>query len=326
MFCQATSFGWAGVDLFFVLSGFLIGTILIRNKQSPHYFSTFYIRRFVRIVPNYYLLIGIFLLLLTIPYFSRSEFLHKSNNIPWWSYLVMVHNIYMGHLHSLGSDAVNVTWSIGIEEQFYLVYPLIVFVVPKKWIPFILGLAILMASVIRGYYDHWIPRYVLLPCRMDSIAFGALAAWFNEETDMPKLVRKYSRWLSLVMLADIGLCLFLFLKYRDMGINRHFYLALFFSGCLVTALVYKETFYGSLLRNRALTWIGQISYSLYLFHYLILFLLQYTLLNYEGGVMISNAKDLSLTVLAMGLSVLFAWVVYRWMETPFVKFGKRFKY
>src|ERR1700722_13730876 len=66
----ATSFFWSGVDLFFVLSGFLIGTILLRNKGSDRYFSTFYMRRLVRIIPNYYLLITLFALLAALPYFS----------------------------------------------------------------------------------------------------------------------------------------------------------------------------------------------------------------------------------------------------------------
>lgn len=324
--CQVTSFGWTGVDLFFVLSGFLIGTILIRNRQSPRYFSTFYIRRIVRIIPNYYLLIGLFLLLLGMPYFSRSAFLHKGNDIPWWSYLAMVHNIYMGRLHSLGSNAVNVTWSIGIEEQFYLVFPLIVYFAKKEWIPYILGLAILLASVIRGFYAHWIPRYVFLPCRMDSIAFGAMVAYFNEGFQLEKIVKKYAGWFALILMADVGTCLYLFLRYSDLGINRHFFLAVFFSGCLVAALVYQDSFYGRLLRNRLLTWIGTISYSLYLFHYLILALLQYSLLNYEGGVLLSNSRDAGVSVLAMGISVLFAWFVFKKLETPFVNYGKRFKY
>ena len=62
-----TSFGWVGVDLFFILSGFLIGSILIKEKGKPNYFSTFYIRRIVRIIPNYYLLLGVFAILLSVP-------------------------------------------------------------------------------------------------------------------------------------------------------------------------------------------------------------------------------------------------------------------
>lgn len=321
-----TSFGWTGVDLFFVLSGFLIGTGLLRNKHSPRLFTTFYMRRLVRIVPNYYLLIGLFLIIVNLPFFAKSRIVHKNDIIPWWSYLLMVHNIFMGRAHSLGSGAVNVTWSIGIEEQFYLIFPLVVCFVPKKWIPYILLLAIGMASVFRSFYSHWIPRYVLLPCRMDAIAMGALIAYCNEELDLETLLWKGRVWFMLVMVGNLAFCLYRFYRYQDLGINRHFFITVFFGGCLLAALVYKNTFYGAFLRIGLLTWIGTISYSLYLFHYLILSLLEYSLLHYNDGVMLSNWKDGLVSVFALGLSFLFAWFVYRNLETPLVKFGKRFKY
>lgn len=324
--CQMTSFGWAGVDLFFVLSGFLIGSILVRNKHSNNFFSTFYIRRVVRIIPNYYLLMGVFFIVMLLPFFAGSGYLHKTNNIPWWSYMLLVQNFYMAAFHSLGNDAINVTWSICIEEQFYLVFPLIVFLLPKMWLPYILGLAIIMASVIRSHYDHWIPRYVLLPCRMDSIAFGALIAYFNEEYPFAQIMKRFKGIFGMVMALDILVCLFLFYKYKDLGVNKHFFLAIIFSGSLIAALAYKNTLYGAILRNKILNWIGSVSYSLYLFHYIILALLEYAILHYEGGVMLSGPRDFGVSVLALGFSFFFAWFVFRKLETPFVNFGKRFKY
>jgi peptidoglycan/LPS O-acetylase OafA/YrhL len=322
----ATSFGWTGVDLFFILSGFLIGSGLLRNKHSPRLFRTFYMRRLLRIVPNYYLLIGLFLVIVNLPFFANSLFVHKRDVIPRWSYLLMVHNIYMGRLDSMGSAVVNVTWSIGIEEQFYLIFPLVVYFAPKKWIPYILLLAIGMASVVRSRYSNWIPRYVLLPCRMDAIAMGALIAYCNEELDLQTLLWKGRIWFMLVMTGNVAVCLYLFYRYQDLGINRHFFITLFFGGCLLAALAYKNTLYGALLRNGLLTRLGTISYSLYLFHYLILGLLEYSLLHYTDGVMLSNWKDGLVSVFSLGLSFWVAWLVYRNLETPLVKLGKRFKY
>ena len=100
---KLTSFGWVGVDLFFVLSGFLIGTILMNNRGAKNYFSTFYIRRVVRIIPNYYLLIGLFVMIGLIPFFSSDYFLTGNNVIPVWAYLVMVHNIFIAHLQNFGT-------------------------------------------------------------------------------------------------------------------------------------------------------------------------------------------------------------------------------
>ena len=127
-----TSFGWVGVDLFFVLSGFLIGSILIRNKESVNYFSTFYIRRIVRILPNYFLFLLLFFVLSSSPYFSTNYFLTGNNVIPGWSYFLMANNLYMAYLKNLGNDSLSVTWSIGVEEQFYLIFPLVIYFVGNK--------------------------------------------------------------------------------------------------------------------------------------------------------------------------------------------------
>ncbi|RYE28256.1 MAG: acyltransferase, partial [Sphingobacteriales bacterium] len=79
---QLTGFGWVGVDLFFVLSGFLIGSILLINRTSPKLFKTFYIRRLLRIVPNYYFLLVIFLLVKSLSYFKDDYFLTGNDVIP----------------------------------------------------------------------------------------------------------------------------------------------------------------------------------------------------------------------------------------------------
>jgi len=104
---KITSFGWVGVDLFFVLSGFLIGTILMNNKGSGKYFSTFVLRRIVRIIPNYYLLIGIYAGINLIPLFSSDYFLRGNRVIPVWSYLFMVHSIFMARLNNFGNTSIS---------------------------------------------------------------------------------------------------------------------------------------------------------------------------------------------------------------------------
>ncbi|MDZ4757533.1 MAG: acyltransferase, partial [Bacteroidota bacterium] len=71
----STSFGWAGVDLFFVLSGYLIGSILLRTRTSPYYLQTFFVRRFLRIIPNYYLLLVIIFIVFNSSFFQSNTFL-----------------------------------------------------------------------------------------------------------------------------------------------------------------------------------------------------------------------------------------------------------
>ena len=322
---KLTAFGWVGVDLFFVLSGFLIGTILMNNRNAKNYFSTFYIRRIVRIIPNYYLLIGLFVVIGLIPFFASDYFLTGNNVIPVWAYLVMVHNIFIAHLRNFGTTSISATWSIGVEEQFYIIFPFLVYFLKQKWLPWLLGLAIIIAPIARMQYDHWIPAYVLLPCRMDSIAFGALIAYVNHFHSLTGVVKRYRSAIFLFLALDIALCIFLSARYGDLGVFRNTLFAIIFSAMVVFALVYKNTIYGSILRFQKLVWIGTISYSLYLFHDLILGICwriagggdENILETLRGGV---------ITIIALIISLGFSWLVYRKLESPFVHYGKRFKY
>ena len=135
IFSKATYFGWVGVDLFFVLSGFLIGTILLKNKTSKNYFSTFYIRRIVRIIPNYYLLLIIYIVINFFEVFKNDYNLTGNNVIPIWSYFLMVHNFFMAHINNLGNESIVITWSIGIEEQFYLLIPFVLYKMNSRFLP-----------------------------------------------------------------------------------------------------------------------------------------------------------------------------------------------
>jgi peptidoglycan/LPS O-acetylase OafA/YrhL len=322
---KLTAFGWVGVDLFFVLSGFLIGTILMNNRGAKNYFSTFYIRRIVRIIPNYYLLIALFVIVGSIPFFSSDYFLTGNNVIPVWAYLVMVHNIFIAHLQNFGNTSIGVTWSIGVEEQFYIIFPFLVYFLKEKWLPWLLGLAIIIAPIARMQYDNWVPAYVLLPCRMDSIAFGALIAYVNHFHSLTAIVKRYRLLFAVIVALDITLCIFLSVRYGDLGVFRNTLFAIIFSAMVVFALVFKKSIYGSILRFQKLVWIGTISYSLYLFHDIILGVCwriagggdENVLETLRGGV---------ITSIALIISLGFSWLIYRKLESPFVHYGKRFKY
>lgn len=320
---KVTSFGWVGVDLFFILSGFLIGTILIQNRHSTKYFSTFYIRRIVRIVPNYFLLILVFLSLTSIPYFADNYFLTGNNVIPAWSYFLMVHNLFMAHLNNLGNSAMSVTWSIGIEEQFYIIFPFLVYFLKGKWLPWILGCAIIFAVVFRMQYNNWIPPYVLLHCRMDAISLGAIIAYFNNKYDLVAWVNRYFKWVMGIMTLDLFICAYKYYRFQDLGNMRNTYFGIFFSICLIFALTHKSTMYAAVLRNKILMWIGSISYSLYLFHYMLLGLIKHFAGN---GLGIENGKDVIITSVAFISSLIFSWALYLKLEKPMVLIGKRFKY
>lgn len=322
---KMTSFGWIGVDLFFVLSGFLIGSVLLKTHQSANYFSTFYIRRLLRIVPNYYLLLVIFLLVVSLPYFQSNYFLTGNNVIPAWSYFAMVHNLFMSQMSNLGNDAISVTWSIGIEEQFYLIFPFLLFWVRKKWLPYLLALMIISAPLFRLQFDHWIPPYVLLYCRMDALAFGILAAYYFDNGFIFRMSVKYKNILLLTLGLSLVTCLYLFLKYNDLGVFRNTLFSIIFFIAIVFALSDRESIFRTFLRNRPLMWIGTISYSLYLFHYFILGIFHHVA-GRRDGIGMYNLTDMLVSAGALLFSFFFAWVVYQKLEAPMVAIGKKFTY
>jgi peptidoglycan/LPS O-acetylase OafA/YrhL len=321
LLCKITSFGWVGVDLFFVLSGFLIGTILIRYKGNPHYFKTFYIRRFVRILPNYFLFLLVALVIGSLPFFADNYMLSGNQTVPMWSYFAFVHNFYMASLQNMGNDVLSITWSIGVEEQFYLFFPLFVYFLRLYLLPYFLAMIIVIAVVLRMQYDHWIPGYVLLTSRMDALAMGIWVAYLKETSWLQSLTRTRLNILVACMLLDIVLCGGLYAVYGDLGAFKHTLFALFFSGCVILALV-KAPYYSAVLRNHVLIWVGTISYSLYLFHYFILALFHHFIGN-KAGVILANTTDLVITILALLTSFAVAWLVYKLLETPMVRLGKR---
>lgn len=120
--------GWTGVDLFFVLSGFLIGGILLDARGASNFFRTFYIRRFYRIVPIYAVLLGLcFFITFLVKRAYIPEFTWMTENrLPWTSYLCFGQNIWMAVHGSWGSGDLRPTWSLAVEEQFYLTLPIVI--------------------------------------------------------------------------------------------------------------------------------------------------------------------------------------------------------
>jgi peptidoglycan/LPS O-acetylase OafA/YrhL len=154
------SLSWSGVDLFFVLSGFLIGGILMEKQKTSNYFRIFYLRRFCRIFPLYFALLfslGGFLYFCWPPdilapqsqknayYFLTGDF-HK---VPWWSYPLFLQNFFLTYHNQFDSTWLSVTWSLAIEEQFYLVLPLLIRFIPPSRLPYVLILLIFVAPVFR---------------------------------------------------------------------------------------------------------------------------------------------------------------------------------
>ena len=192
---QFANIGWGGVDLFFVLSGFLITGILYDAKGAPHYFSNFWMRRVLRISPLYYgVLIAIFFIGPLICSYSSLVRQHLNEQIWAWAYGLNFYYALPSHV------LINVFWlqhfwSLAIEEQFYLIWPFVIFFLKPKTAmcisAFCIGLALLLRVIL--VVDHYDPIVVwnLTPCRMDGLALGCLCALAARNFKLGSLLRSY---------------------------------------------------------------------------------------------------------------------------------------
>jgi len=172
-------FGWMGVDLFFVLSGFLITGILLRTRGRPGAWRAFVIRRALRILPLYAV-------------FCLGAFAIGGIATPWWTFPVFLQNWWLPYG---AGQFVIVTWSLAIEEQFYIVWPGVVAALSRRALGVVLGALVVLAAGIRvGVIETYGPMaaYMWTICRMDTIAMGALAYLLWEQA--PERVGAAARW------------------------------------------------------------------------------------------------------------------------------------
>ncbi len=173
--------GWAGVDLFFVLSGFLITGILIDARGSERYFSSFYARRTLRIFPLYYLIA--FLSLIVLPAFPFAYDLLVGLGAPreQWPYWLYLTNFAVAERERFIHGILDVTWSLAIEEQFYLAWAVVVWLCPTRLLGPLCAAIIVAVAGARIWAlaagATAIDVYVLTLYRADGLATGALLAW-----------------------------------------------------------------------------------------------------------------------------------------------------
>lgn len=265
--------GWSGVDLFFVLSGFLIGGILLDACKSPRYFKTFYLRRACRILPVYYAWITVFALVGHAA--AKWGAAHDSTmvliSVPVVVYYFFLQNMVFGPLPAFSHYWISPMWSLAVEEQFYLASPLLIrFLSPRRLTQVLIG-CIVGAPVLRFLLYSRMPdgpemAYVLMPCRADALAMGMLAAvawrtsakaWLAQHISLLKII--------LGVLLTGALAMVKWLPGPRNGFQaalQYSWLATMYVCLMLVALLHNKGIIARIVRWRFLHEWGRVSYCI----------------------------------------------------------------
>jgi peptidoglycan/LPS O-acetylase OafA/YrhL len=315
---QLVSRGFLGVDLFFVLSGFLISSLLLKIdfRGSKHPLRTFYFHRFLRLFPALFaLLIASFI----VSYFEKYPL--SDQWATTWPALLFVSNWnFQWNFFNFQVDLVHL-WSLAVEEQFYILWPFILMSLRLCRIPrwlyfFVLSGAITWVCIHRiGLWDSgksYIFLYSQTDTRIDSILVGCLFAFIYRYINFSATKVKWMGFIACVILLPFS---YLFADYSEPNLFKGgFTFIAILIGIFILACTTTQSIATKILRHKALTNLGRMSYGLYLWHMLI-FRLSERHLNIG-----SNSFRILATTCFTLLTAQFSW---RYIEQPFINLKNR---
>lgn len=323
---EAIHLGWVGVSLFFVLSGFLISGILLDSFERPKWWKTFYIRRTLRIFPLYYtaLLGGMLVqVLLRMPWSSIA---------PVWPFFFYLQDIpglvrfeILSPLFALGHF-----WSLAVEEQFYLVWPFLLFLANRRGRVRQLCLGIYLLSLIFrisvfSLHPNWQWAGYFIGGRAGEMAAGGFLAASLRGTDVER--RRVFRSATPVLLGSVIAVVAIVLSTKETGAGDPWFGTFgiaFLSGLFVAliALCLQPGWAQRVFRLRILRWLGKISYGIYVYH-----LLLYPLFAWlTRKILPASAGDryqLVLGAVATLGTLSVAWVSFATLESGFLNLRAR---
>jgi len=318
---RPSTHGWVGVDLFFVLSGFLITGILLDTKGSSTYFTSFYLRRGLRIWPLYYIVL--FLALVVVPFFSEGV-RSLITGTPRWPYWLYLQNFV---IHGYGKEGLGPTWSLCIEEQFYLVWPLAIFFLTRFRVKALLLLVLCVSPLIRHFIftstGDWQIVYRNTFSHLDALAAGALVAILLREPGRNEHTTALWMLRLAALAALVGLPI-LIMNDRDSTFVFTF-LALGFGGLLgATVLLPEGSAWNRFLTIRFLRYCGKISYGLYLTNLFTYHMAQWIMRR--SGVQRSFLSEVLFAVAANMVLFLITAASWRFFEEPILSLKRKFSY
>ena len=308
---RGSLWGWAGVNLFFVLSGFLITSILLEARDKERYFRNFYARRALRIWPVYLLVLAI--CYANAPWFVGLPVFSAIKTAPWWAYFLFLQNLFPFVM----PPAIAQTWSLAIEEQYYFLWAPVVRFVRRPWV---LALVLLAAyaesALIRRSHLHWLtPTHSLI--HLDGIALGSLLALAIYTL---QLNRRAWLWIGLAAAAS-G-----FIAAGTIAGGTAFLdsaLAIGFAGSMLAAIASTgaRNPVNAVLRRGPLAFYGRISYGLYMIHIMVFIYFGWFDLKMDP---FGIAGNLAIVGFRLTMATLCATVLWYAFESRILKLKKNF--
>lgn len=332
---KLATYGVWGVDLFFVLSGFLITGILLESKGSSGYFRNFFVRRTLRIFPLYYGVLALFFVLVPVSALQAidPELVQLRGLQRWfWPYLT---NVYLGSQPDFTIPYLSHFWSLAIEEHFYLVWPFVIFLLSRRAAMRVCVAVGLSAFALRlGFAvqaPHQLYASVLTPCRLDTLCAGgwfALAAHGDERLSPHKALA----WLGATAVGVLALSTW------NATVNtaaayvlttRTSMLALFF-GCFIYAAAHHPglEWLKAPLRAPWLRTLGKYSYGLYVFHGIVAYAMhRWSPAPFLNGLLGHHTlAALAQMLVGVAISLAVAVVSFEVFESRFLALKKWFEY
>lgn len=327
-------FGWLGVDLFFVLSGFLITSILFRSvnvDSTKNYFKNFYIRRALRIFPLYYLFLFAFLFLFPALGIFNNEVAEYQEDKYW--FLFYTQNWLFTNNLPETSHCLNHFWSLAVEEQYYIFWPIIIIILrkPKYLLMFLIGFLIFLfgfrSFIWNAHYVDFNYTNFYTFTRFDGICIGSIIALLS--------IQKKEFILKNTASIVTGLAALNFIFYFANSSGNLPYLAFIgyttfaaMFGILVYELAYGNTnWLKNIFSGKALRFLGRISYGLYMFHWPVHYFLRGPLFTFFKDSLNLPAvyNQILIAFITTVISIFFSIISFHFFEKRFLQLKGKFQ-
>jgi peptidoglycan/LPS O-acetylase OafA/YrhL len=319
---------WFAVPMFFVLSGFLIGGILFDTREKDGFFRVFYGRRFLRVFPLYYVA------LLAVAGVAIGNGLHLNFN--FWSHFFYIQNLFPAYEASMRIKPLNQTvplWSLAVEEQFYIVWPLVVWLCRERKPLLRVTVALIAASCLLRIAAPLIPLspmqcYFFTPTRIDAILVGVLLALFRREPIWQRMLprAKYAASGGMIFMLTVTATSGWLLPstYLRMALLVPF--TNLVAVAVILAAMEKGSSFSRFCSRPWLCWFGSRVYGMYVIHYLFLTWFTGSFAPWLGRFMRFPLAYVASTVIAFLATVLLADLSFRLIEQPAMNLKSRLRY